>query len=289
MIISPIPSASSAVTQPAGSQPSSVQALRSLTMRTNANPNYIDPTAQQGQAPVDPNELSNDSAEATQPISPQFAALAKQRRALQVMKRELDAREKALSSPVPDKETIALAKLKAQPLDVLLEAGVTYEQLTEAILANQGNSEINDLKAKLKALEEGVDKKLTDRDTQSEQQVLAEMRKEAEQLAAEGDTFEMVRGTGSIPDVMKLIERTYRESGEVLDVSEALQLVEDELFKEAQKIASFKKVQSQYFPPAQPQMQRQQGMRTLTNRDTASIPMSAKARALAAFNGTLKR
>lgn len=224
--------------------------------------------------------------EATGPLSPQFAALAKQRRSLQVKERELAEREKKLSNP--GQGSIALDRLKAEPLRVLLESGVTYEQLTEAILKDQSNPEIRTLKDEFTSLKEGVNKQLTDRDQQAEQQVLQEMRREATNLVAQNDDFELIRGTESVPDVMQLIERTYRKTGEVLDVKEACQLVEDELFKETQKLAKLKKVQSQ-FAPVQQQLQPQRGFRTLTNRDTANAPMSAKQRALAAFRGELTR
>jgi len=279
---------------PVGEMPA--QPLRSFRMNTNANPSYMEQTQAQVQelpgiqrsANIESENNQANPSEETAPISPQFAAIAKQRRALQVKERELLEREKALSTQSADGGAIPLARLTSEPLKVLLENGVTYEQLTNEILANQGNSEINDLKAKINALEQGVDQKLSDRDAQAERQVLSEMKREAEQLAAQGEDFELVRGMGKIPEVMQLIEKTYRASGEVLDVKEALKLVEDELFADIQKITGYNKVRSQFIPQA-PQMQRHQGMRTLTNRDTASMPMSAKQRALAAFHGTLKR
>lgn len=292
MNITPIPSTANIATAPLDRVPetSSVQKLR---MRTNYNPSIYDPDQAQSDPPIPGQELptNNDQAnggEETQPLSPQYAALARQRRALDVKERALKEREKALSSNPGQGDSIAIARLKSEPLNVLLEAGVTYDQLTEAILANQANPQMSALEAKMKALEEGLDKKLSDRETAAEKQALAEMRRTAQDLIAQGEDFELVRGTNSVPDVMRLIERTYRETGDVLDVKDACQLVEDELFKEAQKMAGLNKVRAQFAPQAQ-QMQRHQGMRTLTNRDTASVPMSPRARALAAFNGTLKR
>lgn len=269
--------------------PSRVDSVRTLKMKVNATPLTGDPGADPQMRPISDNNETSATVEATQPLSPQIALLAKQRRALQVRQRELEAREKALQSRSTENPTIDLARLKSEPLSVLLENGVTYDQLTESLLANQGNREFNDLKAELKALREGVDQKFTEKDAQAEQQVYAEMRREADQLTSSED-FELIRETRSVPTVMKLIERTYKESGEVLDVSEAMKLVEDELFKDVEKLTRLKKIQGQN-PMAQqmqPQ-QRQTGMRTLTNRDTASVPMSAKQRALAAFYGTLKR
>ena len=273
--------------------------IKKIVMKTNASTNRDDAIL----ADPEPNSTISDDVgttnavtEDTKPLSPQFAALAKQRRALQVKERELAQREAQLkTSSVPNAdEYIAKADLLANPLKIF-EAGLTYDQLTEAILANQSgiNPEIQALKAEIKALKDGVDKNFVDRDASAEQQVLAEMRRQAEGLAKEGDDYEMVRETKSIPEVMDLIYRTYKSTGEVLDVPEALRLVEDELINESLKIANIKKVRSQLKPsetsvPLQKSPQDRQ-MRTLTNRDTARVPLSRKERAIAAMMGTLKK
>ncbi len=291
MKISPVATTANTV----GSAPEAAPALvpRTLRMNTNATPGRADGQAEAAPpAPsltipdtVDPTKAAS---EATEPLSPQFVALAKQRRALQQERQEFE-RKKAEAEAAPVQGGgIDRARFKSDPLGVLLEEGVTYDQLTEAILANQnGHSpEIQALKAKIAELETGVEKRFTDRDAESRKQVLAEMQKDATGLAAVGEDFEMVRETGSIPAVMSLIERTYDDSGEVLDVREAMQLIEDELVTESLKIAGIAKVQGRMQPAAQPQQQqRPQQMRTLTNRDTAVQPMSRKQRALAAFRG----
>ncbi len=286
MKISPIPSSITPTIDSSGNpQPSRVESIRSMRMTTNATP-----FANQQELPIPlDNRETETTVEATQPLSPQLAQLAKQRRALQQERREFEAQKKALQSDSTGSSRIDVARLKSEPMRVLLENGVTYDQLHEAILSGQGgNSEIDQLREKLAALEQGIDQKFTEKDQQAEKQVLAEMQREAEQLIT-SDDYEMVRETRSVPKVMQLIEQTYRQTGEVLDVSEALSLVENELFKDAQKLTTFKKLQSQFIPQA-PQYQPQQrtGMRTLTNRDTASVPLSAKARAMAAFYGAKK-
>lgn len=280
------------------------ESIRKIKMKTNASPDRFNPLAEPIQEPSedpqtpesaisDPSAQVNE-AEDTKPLSPQFAALAKQRRALQVKERELAEREKALQAQPQSGSDDLVARLKSEPLRVLQEHGVTYDQLTDAILSNQNvhNPEIQELKAEIKALKEGVDKSLSDRDAQAEQAVLAEMRREAVLLAKSGDTYEMVRETNSVPDVIQLIHRTYKQTGEVLDVSEAMQLVEDELINESLKIAKIKKVQSKLSPQPEPQQIQQQQprqMRTLTNRDSARTPMSRRERAIAAMTGTLKK
>lgn len=269
--------------------------VRTLKMKTQASPERylqeIQSALPAENATNTTDGQANATMEETKPLSPQYAALARERRALQVKERELAARQKALESQAPRMDAPDLiSRLKAEPLRVLEEAGVTYEQLTNAILSKPVNPEFEALKDELKSVREEFNKTLTERDSQSEQQVLAEMRKEAIELAKTGDDYGLVRETGSIRDVMTLIERTYRETGEVLDVKEAMDLVETELMKEAMKIASINKIKSTFVPQqVQPQQQQQRQMRTLTNRDTATPPMSAKARAIAAFQGVLKK
>ncbi len=263
--------------------------LNSMSVPTQQSTNREMPAAV-SELPISASNETKE-AEATQPLSPQFAELAKRRRALQLQERALKEREKALESLGTGSDRIELAKLKSSPLSVLQEAGVMgdefYNQLTEHLLANQEDGKYRALEAKLAAIEQGVDKKFTDRETQAEQQALAEMKRDAQSLLAKDDTYELVRETRSIPDVMKLIERTYRETGEVLEVSEALKLVEDHLFEKTNKLANLNKIKSQFIqqaPPAPPPKQ-QIGMRTLKNTDTAPIASSRRARALAAALG----
>lgn len=291
MKIAPVPDV---ISPSVDSQAARIQSVRSLKMNTQATPGTVSAPPPEEKTTIPDAPETVGEVETTQPLSPQFAALAKQRRALQAKERELLDREKALGEkPATQADAIPLARLKSEPLSVLLEAGVTYDQLTQAILANQDSNgpEIQALKAEIAALKEGVDQKLLDRDTQSEKQALAEMQREATRLAAEGETFELVRETGSIPQVMELIEKTYRKTGEVLDVQEAMQLVEDDLISESLKLAGFKKVQGrlQPEPPQAPVPQPRPPMRTLTNRDTAAPSMSRKERALLAFAGQLKK
>lgn len=247
---------------------------------------------------VDEVEPAQVTTEDTRPLSPQFAALAKAKRALQVKEREIQAREQALSqNPSPAKtDDDFRARLKANPLSVLQEEGVTYDQLTEAILSNQQEQSphLQRLESELKALKEGLEnqnKTQTERDEAAKQQVLTQLARDADQIIAQGDEYEMIRETGSRKEVIRLIEETFNKTGEVLDLDEALKLVEDELIEESLKIARIKKVQGRLTPPEPEQIQTQvkdnnvRVMRTLTNRDGASVPTTRQQRAIAAFHG----
>jgi len=264
-----------------------------IRMKTQASP---DRGLEELQALADPIQESTNipaeeqvnAAEATKPLDPQRAALAKQRRALQLKEREIADREKALANAPTKDGSEVIARLKSDPLSVLQEAGVSYDQLTEAILSNGSNAEISKLKNEIKALKEGVDNTFKDRDAQQEQQALNAMKQEAVALSKEGDAFELVRETNSVPKVVDLIHRTWKETGEILDVEEAMSLVENHLVDEYSKVAKLNKVQSQFVQPA-PTLPQKQQARTLTNRDTARGPLSRRERALMAFQGQLKK
>src|SRR5690349_10494451 len=99
MKISPV---SSAANSPTGTPDHTASRVRALRMTTNVTPGRIDtpPPAAPAEAPLaipDTPEPAEGVVEATQPLSPQLAALAKQKRALQVKERELLDREKALN------------------------------------------------------------------------------------------------------------------------------------------------------------------------------------------------
>ncbi len=279
------------------------QDVRKLKMRTNFSTNreeVVAPLAEALEPAIaaeDPAQSSTKDAvepgavEATQPLSPQFAALAKQKRALQLERAEFEKQKGETLAGGNSQELVA--RLKANPLSVLQEHGVTYDQLTEAILnGNSSNPELQELKAEIKALKEGVDNQFQTREQAQEEAALTEMLYEAEALAKEGDAFEMIRTEDAYDEVLRLIHSHYKQSGRVLDVSEAMNQVESKLLARAEKLASINKVRAKIAPPAleplQPQ-QKPQGMRTLTARDSAAPVSDRRARAMAAFSGTLKR
>ena len=89
----------------------------------------------------------------------------------------------------------------------------------------------------------------------------------------------MIRVTQSQGDVKELIHRIFKETGEILDVTEAMQLVEDDLINETLKVAQAKKVKSKLSEEATsaiPQQPQPKQIRTLTSRDNASPVMSRR-------------
>lgn len=302
MKLSPMASTSNAVgTMPPdmAGNPSAISKVRSLKMNVNRTPGLV--PEEQSETPVEAspapeeNKEIKETDEATQPLSPQFAALAKQRRAIQQEKQDLEKMKADFEAQKGQQSTsggIDPSRLKSDPIGALFEQGHTFDTLADAITAytSGGKNEVNDLKAKIKALEEGVDKKLSDRDAQAEEQALDQMMVEAKNLASQGEDFELVKLENAFPEVRKLIQDTYRKDGTILEVRDAMTKIETWLYNDTLKKANLNKVRSQLVPSTPDQSgQQQRQMRTLTNRDSATVPMDRKARALAAARGTLKK
>ncbi len=281
---------------------------RSIKMKTQVTPAEFLPPVEQVAAPApapaaiipDPSEPAAVVSEANKPLSPEYAAHVKRARALQVKEREIEAREAALNNPgAPQTDAkVLIERMKADPLGLLLENGVTYDQLTQAVLRSMegGGPALTkmeqDLRNELKSLREEIQtqkKTQTDSQVAAQESALNQMQKQADQLIAADDAYQMIRETGSNKLVRDLIKRTFDETGEVLDVKEACEELEKDLLEESLKVARISKVQAGLTPAT---LQQQQGaqapngqMRTLTNRDTASPIPTRRERAMAAAMG----
>ena len=290
------------------------QSIKRIKMRVNRNTTVIAPkeaAVESTTAPVtqqnnvlDNTEQTKPASEAIDPGSPQFAALAKAKRALQAKEREIATREAALLNQ-PSAQTgdfYTKEQVRANALKVLRESGVTNDELTEAILqeAQDYGPGFNKLESEVKAIKqafENQEKKFTEQEAGVERQVLTQIRKDVDHLVANGDVYEAVRETGHAPKVVELIHRTFKQTGEYLDTSEAAQLVNDQIIEDSLKFARLKSVQSRLAPqaptaqqtPVEQNRPNTKTMRTLTNRDgSSSISMSKRERAIAAAEGRLK-
>lgn len=266
----------------------------SIKMHTLKTPEQLDASPEKpgdGGIPINENTQENaisdtvvqakPEPEAIQPVSPQIAALAKQKRALQVKERELAEKEKALEASGSRADLLQKVK-SGQALSVLQELGITYDQLTNELLGKQSAPDLSQLKEEIL---KSVDERLTGKDAAQEQAVFEHMKKNIEKLSA-ADEFPFVKAWKAQDKVMELIKRTWQESGEVLDEEEALGMIEAELKEESKVFAPLLKGPEQTTPAAGEMPQKApQGIKTLTNKDSARPGSSRRQRALAAFLG----
>lgn len=266
--------------------------VKANTLATPSNTPEKIPTQPTGEGQQINSEIK---AEASAPIDPKFEALAKKETALREREKVFQAKEAALEARVQEAVTKAMgeyrSRVKESPLDVLNEEGITYDQLVESAV-NAPDYETREIRNELKALKDAQAKLLSDSQKASESQhqaAITQLTHDVTDLVNSDPNFETIKGTESVGDVVQLIERTYSETGKIMSVEDAAKLVEEELFQEAMRIASFTKVKSRLTPEViqeskQPPAQ-QQRTQTLTNSMTTSKPMSARERAIKRFKG----
>lgn len=266
-------------------------------------------------APEAPKEATTSQEE---PLSTQYAILARkekqlrarvqqQEQAIKAREAALLAREDALKAKDSEYESKYVPKdrITKDPLTVLSELGLSSEQITQLALnapsqeALAHKAEIESLRAEIRSLvekQDGVSKSLEERDNQAEQQVINQMTLEAQQLVATDPEFETIKATGNVKEVVKLIQKVFKEDGIILSVEEAAKEVEDALVDRAITYAKLSKIQKRLGTQAQPAAQattespkQSQPVKTLTNNISASRPLSARQRAIMAFEGKLNK
>lgn len=272
--------------------------------------------ALEGQTPTSeaPSEIASAPEKSTdEPISPQYAVLARKEKALrakaQAQEQAFKAKEEAFQArenALKAKETeyqsnyVSKDKLKTDAWGVLNELGYSYEQLTQAALNQSQENPAH--RAQLQALKDEINeirnqnKKTQDtfqeQQTKAYQQAVKQIRQDATTLVnSDPVTYEAISKSGSVDEVVTLIEQTFKEDGVLMSVEEAAQEIENYLVEQSLKYAQFEKVKKKLQPatPAAPQPQQSkpqpQPTKTLTNGMGASRQLSVRERAILAFKG----
>ena len=281
------------------------------------NQNAISPeergaiTAPSETAPPRQETTSEAPKEAREPVSSQFAQLAKKEKALRAQSMELrrqrdafkaeqDARTQQPAQPAFDpNKYLDKEDLKQNLWSRLSEMGVTYDEITQQVLnsPDQSSQELKQLKAQMEKEIKAVrdEQERSKQDAAENQkaaynQAVEQIRSDVKRLVDTDSSFELIKATGSIGDVARLIEETFKTDKRLMSVEEASQEVEAYLTEEAIKLAKLSKIQKVMRPaPASPTVTKQpapqqQGTRTLTNALGSTQRLSARERAIAEFN-----
>lgn len=262
-------------------------------------------------------DTSAETKVSSEPLSSQYAVLARKEKAIRAREQQLKAKEAAIKAQedaakaapktlsIDESKYVPKDRLTQDPFTVLNELGLSYDQLTElALNAPKPEqmalmNELKSLKAEIAALKgesQSNKKSFEDQQKQNEAEAINQIRHEASVVIKNNPEFETIRETNSLDDVVDLIKRTYKEDGILMSVEEAALEVENYLVEEAIKLARLKKIQ-QRLQPAKPaetkateQLPKQtQPMKTLTNSVASSRTLSARERALLAFEGKLQK
>lgn len=255
-------------------------------------------------------------------VTARFAALARQEKAIRQREAQIKAKEAEMKAQeqkylqTPKQPDLDLSKYISKddfakdPLSALAQVGISYEQLTEQLISQPSldprtEAMVAKLEAKIKALEEGVEttkKSYTDNQTAQYQAAVKQIEQDVKSLVATDPSYEAIKTAGAHKDVVELITQTFEKDGYLMTVEEAAQAVEDHLIEEGLKWTKIDKIKKRLAdasaaqkPVTSPkqdgvesQSNKQPQMKTLTNNTASSRQLSARERALLAFEGKLK-
>lgn len=300
------------------------KAMESNTITQQATSNSIGVSSQE-QSTISTSEGQNSNIEqlsseteatpkaAEEPLSSQYAILARKEKAIRADRQKFLAekqafekiRDEASKTKAPafdESKYISRDKFLEDTTGTLTELGLSYDDLTQKYLNGpspeqlQQQSYIKKLEARLAQIEEKQQetvKTFEQRDLEAKNQTVSQLRNETKRLVESNEAFETIKETNSVNDVVELIERTFAEDGYIMSVEEAAQAVEDHLVEEAMKLTRIKKIQQKLQSAnsavtKQTDAPKQQQIKTLTNSMGTSRQLSARERAHLAFKGELK-
>lgn len=287
----------------------------------------IEATSTETTAEETPKQAEVETQEETEPISKQLAILARKEKALRAreaqMKQELKAKEEALKAKeaeilqrnqsLDQSKYISKDRLKQDTLTALAELGISYEDITnQQINVGQENPQtkaiINELREELKQLRANQDEAKQHQQTAQQkayEDAVNQIRRDTKALVAkQASEYETIKATNSYEDVVELIKQTYDRDKVLLTVEEAAQEVENYLIEEAMKLSRIDKIKKRLQPAStakaaveqktqtsdqQTTKAQSQPMKTLTNSMGSSGKLSARERALLAFEGKLNK
>ena len=259
--------------------------------QTGETPAYEQEVVEEHQAPEEEVKIDEPIEQEEDQFSKKFAALSRKEKAMREREdqysrkiEELERRLEEMSrKPEPEKKPeIPLEwRLKQNPLKALEEMGLGYDQLTELAL-NDGKltpdlqmqlirSELeNDYKSKFEELENRLQEREEAETEAKYENAKNNFMSEIESKVASDSRFELINSSNGEELVYNVIEEHYNETGNILEIDEAAQAVEEYLEAEVEKMLKLEKVSRKLGRVAEePFEPKRQSSPTLSNAHSA--------------------
>ncbi len=279
---------------------------------------------EQQAAPVEPvvdaAAPATQSAEVVPPkeeeaLSPKLVELARREKMFLKKQAELKAREDALAAKESEYKTSYVDKktLTANPVQALLDAGLTHDQIVQQLLNGQQQVDpvLSSVQAEIKALKDAQEQskvQAAEAQKKNYDNAVNQIRTDVKALVDSNPDYESIKVLEAQEAVVDLIKKQFETDGTLLSVEDASAQVEAYILEEALKMAGLNKVKAKLNPVAveasteEPVEKKQQvtlrqapqPLKTLTNAATTvtSKPINEKdrrARAIALLEGRLQK
>lgn len=218
-----------------------------------------------------------------------FLRLTRKERALQQMQAELKSKQAEIDRMKSEYDSFIdrKSKLKENPFDALELLGVSYDDLTQALISQgQPVDKLTEIEKKLQMLEEREEKEKQAKQLEQEKALEQERQRAIEAYTdnlakfIESSDYELVKANDAQETVFEVIQQDYlsrQQAGEkdlkLMEFDVACQKVEAFLESQLDKFLTLKKVQSKIQPKEEPKSSfpasvtqpRASGSTTLTN------------------------
>lgn len=260
-------------------------------MMTGISGEVSAPAVEATEAPVETVESTEVKEAPQDEFADKFMRLTRKERALQQAQSELKTKMAEIEKMKAEYDGFLSrkSKLKENPFDALEMLGVSYDDLTQALLSHgQPVDKLTELEKKLAAFEERENQKKEAEQSAKQQELEATRQKTVEgfkdNLAKFIDTsdYELIKANEAAETVFEVIQAHYEEteklgSAKLLSFEDACKLVEEHLESQLPKLLGLNKVKAKFGPQedksstqAQVTQPRASGSTTLTNAMRAS-------------------
>lgn len=209
------------------------------------------------EAPKAPEAPKEPSAEEQQ-FAAKFAALSRKEKQIRdrerALQQQMSAMEQRMKELEEGRSEVSKYKelpnrLKKEPLKVLEESGLTFEQLAEMVL-NDGKptpdmhlqETLTPIQQKIKELEEKLAAKEAAEQESKVEATLQQFMGQLTDFVNGTEDYELIRANDAVDLVYDVIEQHHSETGEILSNKEAADAVENYLLEEAKKLVDREKV-----------------------------------------------
>lgn len=227
-----------------------------------------------------------------------FAALSRKEKAIRQreaqLQRQMQQLEQRLQAAEAQSKEIESYKslperLRKDPLKVLEESGLKFEQLAEMVL-NDGKPTqdmvLSEYERKVMAKMQELENKLAEKELREAQEreeaAIESFKAQLTDFVNKTDDYELIRANDAVDIVFEVIETHHAETGEILSNKEASDMVEEYLLEEAKKLVDREKVKKLLQPSGAPKSPQapQTGAKTLSNAQAAQAPKNTAGRML---------
>jgi hypothetical protein len=184
-----------------------------------------------------------------------FAALSRQEKQILAKSKEVEEKAKEFEAVRQEAErSKAILQLaKENPVEFLKETGISYQELTELMLAaektpedkkfDELKKEIEDLKQAKEIEAKELEKAKTEAQIERVTQAIEDYKVQCKNTVQQNpDKYELIIAHGREDDVFNIVEQYFIENETVLDFDIAADYLEQLLYEEAQKLIKTKKL-----------------------------------------------